>query len=212
MPRSQTWPFAGALAMLLGFAAPAAAHPHVFIIAEATVLYSKGTFTGLQHKWTFDEFYTAMAIEGLDKNKDGKYDREELAELAKVNIDGLKDFSFFTYVALGGQELKLGEVTEYWLEHKDGILSLHFTVPFAQPVLMEAKGLGFFVSDPTFFIAFELAKADPVKFSKGTPAACKVHIGGGAPVQPPAANQTEGPQPSFAFVSAKSISIDCGAP
>ena len=49
------------------------------------------------HKWMFDEFYTAMAIEGLDKNKDGVYDREELAELAKVNIEGLKDFAYFTF-------------------------------------------------------------------------------------------------------------------
>src|SRR5262245_25720518 len=28
-----------------------------------------------------------MAIEGLDKNNDGVYSREELAELAKVNIE-----------------------------------------------------------------------------------------------------------------------------
>ncbi|TMJ63980.1 MAG: DUF1007 family protein, partial [Alphaproteobacteria bacterium] len=90
---------AGLLAagMLAALAASATAHPHVWITVETTVLYDKGTFTGLQHKWTFDEFYTAMAIEGLDKNKDGIYDREELAELAKVNVDGLKEFGYFTY-------------------------------------------------------------------------------------------------------------------
>ena len=82
-----------------------------------------------------------MAIEGLDKNKDGVYDREELAELAKVNIDGLKDFSFFTFPALAGKEIKVGEARDYWLEHKDGVLSLIFTLPFANPVLEEAKGL-----------------------------------------------------------------------
>src|SRR5215510_2431854 len=76
------------LATLSGvLAGPAAAHPHVWITVETMLLYDKGTFTGLRHKWTFDQYYTAMAIEGLDKNKDGKYDREELAELAKVNID-----------------------------------------------------------------------------------------------------------------------------
>ena len=34
-----------------------------------------------------------MAVEGLDTNKDGKYSREELAELAKVNVTSLKDFA-----------------------------------------------------------------------------------------------------------------------
>ena len=87
---------AGAL-MCGGLATGAAAHPHVWVTFETTVLYDKGTFAGVRHKWMFDEFYTTMAIEGLDKNKDGIYDREELAELAKVNIDGLKDFAYFTF-------------------------------------------------------------------------------------------------------------------
>src|SRR5207244_8359130 len=118
-----------AVALLWGAAAtPARAHPHVFITFQMTVLYEKGTFVGVRHKWTFDEFYTAMAIEGLDKNKDGIYDREELAELAKVNIDGLKEFAYFTYPVLDGQDVKLAEVKDYWAEHKDGALSLHFTV------------------------------------------------------------------------------------
>ena len=42
-----------------------------------------------------------MAIEGLDKNGDGKYDRQELSELAQVNIDGLKEFNYFTVAKLG---------------------------------------------------------------------------------------------------------------
>ncbi len=62
----------------------------------------------MRHKWLFDEYYTTMAIEGLDKNKDGVYDREELAELAKVNIEGLKDFAYFTFPGLGGKEIALG--------------------------------------------------------------------------------------------------------
>jgi len=123
---------AGAL-MCGGLITEAAAHPHVYITFETTVLYDKGTFAGVRHKWMFDEFYTTMAIEGLDKNKDGVYDREELAELAKVNIEGLKDFAYFTFPALAGKELAVGEARDYWLEHKDGLLSLHFTLPFATP-------------------------------------------------------------------------------
>ena len=120
-----------------------------------------------------------MAIEGLDANKDGKYDRAELAELAKVNVDGLKDFDYFTFPVLAGQPLKLGEARDYWHEHKDGILSLHFTVPFATPVLTDAKGLTFSVYDPSYFIAFDLAKTDqPVRLGDGAPKDCALKVGG----------------------------------
>ena len=161
MTMTRTGPLWGVLAVawLYGTVATRAeAHPHIWITFETTVLYDKGTFVGVRHKWTFDEFYAAMAIEGLDKNKDGIHDREELAELAKVNIEGLKDFSFFTFPALLGKEIKVGEARDYWLEHKDGALSLIFTLPFASPVPAEAKGLTVSVYDPTYFIAFELAK------------------------------------------------------
>src|SRR5690606_6177417 len=75
-------------AVVLAGASPAAAHPHVWVTVETTVLYQGGAITGLQHKWTFDDMYTAMAIQGLDTNGDGTYSREELTELAQVNIDG----------------------------------------------------------------------------------------------------------------------------
>jgi ABC-type uncharacterized transport system substrate-binding protein len=155
---------------------PARAHPHVWVTTETTVLYDNGTFVGLRHKWTFDDLYSAMAVEGLDKNGDGKYDREELAELAKADIEGLHVSNYFTVSALAREHLKFGAARDYWLEHTDGVLSLHFTIPFESPVLVDAKGLTFSISDPEFYIAFEFAKDSPVKFSGGAPPTCKASI------------------------------------
>jgi len=137
------------------------------------VLYAGGSITGLQEAWTFDEFYTAQAIEGLDKNGDGKYDRGELAELAQVNIDGLKEFDYFTYAKLADADRKFKPPENYWLEHTDkGVLTLHFTLPLEQPVPANAVAFTFSVFDPSYFIAFELAEGHPVKLGKGAPAGC----------------------------------------
>ena len=196
-------------------AAPAAeAHPHMWVTTQITVLHERGAFTGLHHKWIFDEFYATTAIEGLDKNKDGKYDRDELAELAKVNIDGLKDFEYFTFPKLAGQDLKVGDVTDYWLEHKEGVLSLHFTLPFAQPVLFEAKGLTFSVQDPTFYIAFEPAKSDPVVFSAEAPKGCKISAGEPGKERANASGLGESASAQLgAFgISARTIAVDCSGP
>lgn len=96
--------------------APAAAHPHVFVTSQATVIYENGAITGLRQRWVFDEMYTASAVEGLDKNNDGKLDKAELEELTQVNIEGLKEFDYFTTVTLGGKPLEVGTPREYFME------------------------------------------------------------------------------------------------
>ena len=191
--------------------APAQAHPHVFVTTETTVLYENGTIVGLRHNWIFDELYSANAVEGLDKNKDGKYDREELAELAKADIEGLHESSYFTSPALAGQRIKLDAARDYWLEHSDGILSLHFTLPFAGPVLADAKGLTFTISDPEFFIAFEFAKADPVRFSDGAPQSCKASIREQEAGQS-LADALQRQFGAFAVTSTRTAVVECDSP
>jgi ABC-type uncharacterized transport system substrate-binding protein len=106
----------GATGVLLAATAACEAHPHVWVAVETTVVYDSGTFAGLQQRWTFDELYSTMAVEGLDANKDGKLDRAELAELAKVNMEGLKEFEYFTFVRLGDQALAFEAPKDFWME------------------------------------------------------------------------------------------------
>lgn len=192
----------------------AQAHPHVWINAETTVLYENGTFTGLKHRWSFDEFYSAMEVEGLDKNSDGKFDREELAELANFYVTGLKEFSYFTFPALAGHKLALGDPKDVWLEHKDNVLSLNFTLPFANPVLTDAKGFAFSVYDPSFYIALEIGRPDSMRLAEGTPKSCNISIGAHAQDKSNDAALNEAFSAQFggmAMGSAKAVSVTCGA-
>jgi ABC-type uncharacterized transport system substrate-binding protein len=167
-----------AVAVMLSGATAALAHPHVSVTAAVTVNIDNGAIASISHVWTFDEFYTAQAIDGLPKNKDGLYGRPELAELAKVNIDGLKEFGYFTFATLDKTELKVGDPnpSDYWLEHNNGVLSLHFTVPLEKPVLADAKGFGVVLTDPSYFIAFELAAKDGAKLNAAAPQNCKIEV------------------------------------
>jgi ABC-type uncharacterized transport system substrate-binding protein len=110
-------------------AQPAAAHPHVWVSVRTTVLYENGTIVGLRHAWTFDEYYSIMAIEGLDKDKDGKFTRDELSELAKINVDALKEFGYFTFPRLKDQDLEVTAPTDYWLEHGPRVVPPSETPP-----------------------------------------------------------------------------------
>lgn len=198
-------------------ALPASAHPHVWVSVDTTVVVEKGAVVGFRHKWTFDEFYSAMAIDGLDTNKDGIYSREELAELAKVNIDGLKEFKFFTFAKLGAADLVFDEPKDYWLTHgvapaaaktqpapqppapeqksstlgklwssvtggekkpeqpePTKVLTLEFTLPLKQPVLIDAAEFEFAIYDPSWFIAFDVATADAIRLGEGAPPSCRI--------------------------------------
>lgn len=198
---------ASALIALIAFPfAPASAHPHVWVTVKETVLYKDGAITGLRQSWTFDEYYTEMAIEGLDKNGDGKYDRQELQELAQVNVDGLKEFDYFTYAKAGDMDVKFKPPVDYWLEYKDKILTLHMTSPLQQPVRADDKGFKFSIFDSSYFIAFDLEKEHPVALGDGAPSGCKAVVH-----QPSEDDDTQALNQAFSGVMGAGGTIDLGS-
>jgi ABC-type uncharacterized transport system substrate-binding protein len=161
-----------AAAVSLACALPAAAHPHVGVTATSELIYAPdGSVTGIRQHWTFDDMFSAFAVQGLACKEKGKFTREELAPLAKTNVESLKEFAYFTYATADGKKAPFADpLPDYWLDHKDAILTLNLTLPFKQPV--KAKDLKIEIYDPTYFIAFEFAKKNPVRLV-GAPAQCK---------------------------------------
>jgi ABC-type uncharacterized transport system substrate-binding protein len=118
------------LSALAAAAAPAAAHPHVWIEMRSDVVFDdKGQITAMNLMWTFDDGYAQMAIDGLDTNGDGVYSPSELEPLTKENIASLKDYEFFTVMRFNGQKQALGEVTEFGQIWSNDKLQLHMRVP-----------------------------------------------------------------------------------
>ena len=71
-------------ACLLAAAAPAQAHPHVWVTMTEELLYAPdGSVTGVRHAWSFDEMFSAFAIQGLESKSPGVFTREELGPLAR---------------------------------------------------------------------------------------------------------------------------------
>jgi ABC-type uncharacterized transport system substrate-binding protein len=143
----------------LAFAAPARAHPHVWVTMHTELVYAPdGSITGVRHHWAFDDMFSAFATQGIESKEKGKFTREELAPLAKVNVESLKEYDYFTYATADGKKTPLTDpLPDYSL---DTILTLNFTLPFKTPV--KAKELKVEVYDPTIFVDFEWAKDSPV--------------------------------------------------
>jgi ABC-type uncharacterized transport system substrate-binding protein len=152
--------------------ASANAHPHVWVTFHSEVMYaSDGTLTGVRHAWTFDDMFSAYALQGIAHAKKGQYTREELASLAQTNVDSLKEYAYFTYARADGKKLAFADAVDYWLEYRNSALTLHFTLPLKAAAA--AKAVSIEVYDPTIFVDFEFAKDKPVALS-GAPPQCLV--------------------------------------
>ncbi|MFL6811811.1 MAG: DUF1007 family protein, partial [Bradyrhizobium canariense] len=94
------------LAIVLSLASGAAqAHPHVWITASSELLYAAdGTITGVRHAWTFDDMFSAYAVQGLESKAKGAYTREELGPLAQTNVESLKEYAYFTFARADGKK------------------------------------------------------------------------------------------------------------
>jgi ABC-type uncharacterized transport system substrate-binding protein len=169
-PRGQTkHAFMVAMLALFGLAATNVghAHPHVWVTMETEILYNpEKAITGFRHKWSFDKLYATFAIQGLDKNGDGKYSREELQELAQVNIDDLKMFKYYTFPRITDVIAEQQAPKDYYLEYTDGILTLYLTIPLVTPIdASKMKDFILTISDPAFYIDFAFAKGTPVRLT-----------------------------------------------
>jgi ABC-type uncharacterized transport system substrate-binding protein len=154
--------------------APACAHPHVWVTAKSEVVYAAdGSVTGVRHAWTFDDMFSAFAVQGLEPRQKGVFSREDLAPLAQVNITSLKEFDYFTHAKADGKKLIFTDPTDYWLDYHDNVLTLHFTLPLKAP--LKAKTLALEIYDPTFFVDFSFADREPVSLA-GAPADCKLNV------------------------------------
>lgn len=167
-----------ALAAAVSLAPAAAAHPHVWATVRSEIVFGPDhRITGIRHAWTFDEFYTAMAVQGLDADGDGVYSKEELDPLAKVNVESLKEFDYFTFVHLSDDDkvLPLKEPVNYWVEYDKTQLTLHFMLPLEKPLDPKVHNVAIDVYDPSFFVAFGFATDAPVKIS-GAAQGCAAEI------------------------------------
>ncbi len=199
-------------AALMLAAGAAEAHPHVWITATSELIYAPdGSITGVRHAWTFDDMFSAYAVQGLEGKTKGAYSREELAPLAQTNVESLKEYAYFTFARADGKKERFQEPVDYFLDYKDAVLTLHFTLPLKTPV--KSRQLVLEVFDRSFFIDFQMAKAEPVKLV-GAPAGCQMKLerpSDGTASAQKLNEQTflDGENANFGMMFANKITVDC---
>ncbi|MBI1867847.1 MAG: DUF1007 family protein [Methylocystis sp.] len=159
----------------------AVAHPHVWVAVRSEVIFaSDGKIKGIRHAWVFDEMYSAFATQGL--GQDGKPPtREELAPLAKTNIESLAEFDYFTFAKQDNAKLAFLAPVDFSLEADEAkIVTLRFTLLLQTPVAAR-KPFSFQVYDPTYFVAFDFEKQNPLTLADA-PSGCSASVNESKPL------------------------------
>lgn len=151
------------------------AHPHAWITMNATLQFNDdGKIVGIYEEWRFDTNYSEAAIDGMDANKDGFYDPGELDPLTRENIKALKDYGYFSVVKENNKKVAFGEVTEYGQYFSNKQLTMNFTIPLKKPLDPRGSKFELKIFDPSFYIAMDFQKKNPVGASGAMPKDCKI--------------------------------------
>jgi ABC-type uncharacterized transport system substrate-binding protein len=152
-----------AAAMVIALADRAAAHPHVLVDGRAEVIFdAQRNITAVRNIWKFDEAYSSFATLGLDADGDGTLSQIELQPLAKVNVESLQEFAYFTSLKIGEEALSFQNPTHYILSFDGKQLELDFILPLARSVPVKGRET-LEVFDPEYFVAFSFPDAAPLK-------------------------------------------------
>jgi ABC-type uncharacterized transport system substrate-binding protein len=164
-------------ALLALISAVAQAHPHVWIDMRSSVNFNdKGAVDAIGVSWTFDEFYSQFATDGIDKNKNKTFDADELQALANTYIKNLKEYGYFTVVEASGKAAAFGAPTNAKAVFNKGQLTFVFRIPLATAVDPAAAKLSYASFDPTYYIDIAPTETSSVVFTGSAPKSCSFAV------------------------------------
>lgn len=146
---------------------PAAAHPHVFIDADAALVFGKsGRLEAVRVTWTYDEFYSLMMIEdaGLDADGDGTPDPALLRAFAGKDVDWEAGFPGHIVLDQQDRPISLGPPRDHDARYADGRIVTSHLRPLRDPVVVTtARPLRLRIYDPEYFVAYDTPREPTIE-------------------------------------------------
>ena len=158
-------------------AAPALAHPHVWVSVETEIeIDAEAKAVELVQAWTYDAMYSSYALFGLDRDGDGRYSPAELSGLLATITSSLREKRHFTKASLEGARVELSEAADSSLQvNGEGRLVLRFRERCLAPQPLQGRALRVEVADPEYFVDFQFSK-DRFATISGRSGACSATL------------------------------------
>jgi ABC-type uncharacterized transport system substrate-binding protein len=154
-------------------AAPASAHPHVFVENKVAFVFDAGKVTALRLSWAFDEVFSDSLLTQFDADGDGAFDALESKAVGEGTLPNLKMFHYFTYIWVDGKQLDPIDPADFVASADDKrVVTFQMKVPLPQPVDPRAAALATEIYDREYYVQVDLAEQDPVSLQNADGIPC----------------------------------------
>jgi hypothetical protein len=133
------------IATLLAVPSEAFAHPHVWVDYYVDTVGGKDGITKLKFRWHFDDMFTSMVKEDFHIRT---VTPENVATLRDGAFANLKNYHYYTYIKVDGQEFDPTQISDFGAAMKGLNLEYTFTINLPHP----AKKLELALYDPEFYV------------------------------------------------------------
>ena len=155
--RVAAWTFAG---LLLGWAAPVAGHPHVFIDYSVTLLLAGDSIDGVRLTWTFDDLFSGFILQEFDGDRNQAFSPEEARRIEQRHLSEFEKASYYATVNVNGKPVATQQARTFRPSVVKGIVTYEFVVPVKVP-LAGTTALEVLLDDPVYYIAYTATGVAP---------------------------------------------------
>ncbi|GGX99362.1 membrane protein [Litchfieldella qijiaojingensis] len=129
------------------------AHPHGWIdLGVRVILDDQGRVEALRQRWRMDPFYSLVILEELEAAEGDASMEARLDQLGTEIRDNLAPRHYFTELTHAGQQVALGEVSEYTVMERGGRVEFSFLLPLEAPLALEGEVMRYQVFDPSYYL------------------------------------------------------------
>lgn len=153
------------------WAAPAKAHPHVFIDGGVDFEFSEDqTLTSLKVTWLYDEFETLyiLASNNLSLNDAGELDEPDRLKLEQKFSEWPEDFDGSAHLSFDGHSVPLKWPDDPHVQLIDGRIEAVFTRDLEKPMPLSGAAAEVAFYESTYFFAFKIANTPQLMGSSDT--------------------------------------------
>ncbi|MBD3355997.1 MAG: DUF1007 family protein [Chitinivibrionales bacterium] len=148
------------LTALCLLATGAGAHPHMFIDVRAKFMLTDTSLSGVHLYWDFDEMNSAVFIEEFDRNRNNRFESDEITAIEQGAFAAAAASNYFTAITWDTKGLKIRTVDRFSAGIRPNKqVRYSFFIPCT--ILLDDiidKDITVSFEDPSMFVAFTLVK------------------------------------------------------
>lgn len=158
---------------VLATSTPASAHPHIWIDANAEMVFENGKLTAIKMHWVFDDLFSMTLIDEFDKNFDTRFFGDENTTLRDNAFVALGEVSWLAHLRKNEVLLPFTQTRDFTADITDDRrVTYDFTLVLDEPLDPVKDTISLSVYDAEYYIDIAFTQVDPIVFTGNTATSC----------------------------------------